>query len=109
MPVVIDLYSYRQSWLHKGDPRVKLLFVASSLLLLLMFKNVFIMLTALILVHILHWSARIPQHKFEFVWKTLLPVSLLMCILWVILYPAGDPMERGGAINDHNSCRFLES
>lgn len=92
MPVVIDLYSYHQSWLHEVDPRVKLLFVASSLLLLLVFKNVFVLLTALILVHILHWSAHIPQHKLALVWKTLLPVSLLMFILWVILYPTGDPI-----------------
>ncbi len=92
MPLIIDLYSYRQSWLHEVDPRVKLLFVASSLLILLIFKNVFIMLTALVLVHLLHWSAHIPKDRFVFVWKTLLPVSLLMFILWVIFYPTGDPI-----------------
>jgi energy-coupling factor transport system permease protein len=92
VPIVIDLYSPRQSWLHEIDPRVKLIFIASSLLLLLIFKNVFIMLTALVLVHILHWSARIPRDRFTFVWKTLMPVSLLMFSLWVIFYPVGDPI-----------------
>ena len=92
MPLVIDLYSHRKSWVHEIDPRVKLLFVASSLLLLLLFKNVFVMMTAVVLVHLLHWSARIPRARFAFLWKTLLPVSLIMFSLWVIAYPTGDPI-----------------
>lgn len=92
MPIVVDLYSQRESWVHKVDPRVKLLFVASSLLLLLVIKNVFMMLTALVLVHLLHWSAHVPRERFAFVWKTLLPVSLIMFSLWVVFYPTGEPI-----------------
>lgn len=92
MPIIIDLYSQRQSWVHQVDPRVKLLFVACSLLLLLVVKNVFIMMTALVLVHLLHWSAHIPRERFVFVWKTLLPVSVVMFSLWVVFYPTGDPI-----------------
>ncbi|MFQ5409580.1 MAG: energy-coupling factor transporter transmembrane component T family protein [Anaerolineales bacterium] len=92
MPLVVDLYARRESWVHEVDPRVKLLFVASSLLLLIVFKNVFILATALVLVHLLHWSANIPRSKFVFVWKTLLPVSLVMFSLWVIFYPTGEPI-----------------
>ena len=94
MPIVVDLYSHRQSWVHQVDPRVKLLFVASSLLLLLLVKNVFIMLIAFVLVHLLHWSAHIPRERFVFVWKTLLPVSLVMFSMWVIFYPTGDPIAQ---------------
>ena len=92
MPVVTDLYSPRQSWVHIIDPRVKLLFVSCSLLLLLIIKNVFIMLTALVLVHLLHLSAHIPRKRFIFVWRTLLPVSFVMFILWVVFYPVGEPI-----------------
>jgi len=92
VPIIIDLYSQRQSWVHQVDPRVKLLFVACSLLLLLVVKNVFIMMTALVLVHLLHWSAHIPRERFVFVWKTLLPVSVVMFSLWVVFYPTGDPI-----------------
>ena len=45
MPVVVDLYTPRQSWVHAIDPRVKLLFVACFILLLLVFNNLFFMLT----------------------------------------------------------------
>ena len=92
MPIVVDLYSQRQSWVHRIDPRVKLLFVASSLLLLLLIKNVYIMLIGLVLIHLLHWSAHIPRERFMFVWKTLLPVSLIMFSMWVIFYPTGEPI-----------------
>ena len=39
MPIVVDLYTKRESWLHRADPRVKLIFVGASLVLLLVFKN----------------------------------------------------------------------
>lgn len=92
MPIVVDLYTKRESWLHRADPRVKLIFVGASLVLLLVFKNLFIMLGALVLMHLLHWSARMPTEKFWFIWKTLLPVAIMMTALWVIFYPTGTPL-----------------
>jgi energy-coupling factor transport system permease protein len=92
MPIVVDLYTYRQSWIHRADPRVKLLFVAASLVLLLVFKNLFIMLAALALFHLLHWSARMPTEKLAFIWKTLLPVGIMMTALWIVFYPTGTPI-----------------
>lgn len=91
MPVVVDLYTDRQSWVHRADPRVKLLFVGCILLLLLVFKNLVIMLSALILLHLLHWSAKMPAEKFKFIWKTLLPVAIMMTVLWTVFYPSGRP------------------
>lgn len=92
MPIVVDLYTDRQSWVHNIDPRVKLLFVAGSMLILLVFKNIFIMSSALVLIHFIHWSAKMPLKKFTFIWKTLLPVGLLMFSLWVLFYPIGTPI-----------------
>ena len=89
MPIVVDLYIDRESWVHRLDPRVKFLFVAVFLFLLLFFKNIFIMLTALLLVHALHWSAKMPLEKFKFIWKTLLPIALLMTGMWTVFYPTG--------------------
>ncbi len=92
MQVGIDLFVLRKSWLHEIDPRVKLFFVAVSIIILLVFKNIFFMLTALVLLHLLHWSAKIPRDRILFVWKTLMPVAILICVLWVVFYPAGDPL-----------------
>ena len=92
MPITIDLYSSRDSWLHRVDPQEKLLFLACSLQLLLLFKNVLILLAALLLLHILHLSARTPLDRFGHIWKTLLPVRMLMLSLWAIFYPTGEPI-----------------
>ena len=92
MSVNINLYTPRLSWVHRTDPRVKLLFVATSLFLLILYKNLYFMLAALVLVHLLHWQAKMPRERFIFIWKTLLPISLFMLVLRVIFYPVGEPL-----------------
>ena len=92
MAVVADLYVPGRSWAHRLDPRVKLLFVACFIVLVLVYDNLFFMLAAMLLVHLLHLSARVPAGKILFVWKTLLPVALLMALLWTLFYPRGDPV-----------------
>jgi energy-coupling factor transport system permease protein len=92
MPITSDLYLPRQSWLHRADPRVKLIFVVVALILLLAFKNLYLMLAALAALHLLHGSAHMPGEKFGFIWKTLLPVGLLMAVLWTLFYPTGEPI-----------------
>ena len=92
MAVVADLYVPGRSWAHRLDPRVKLLFVACFVVLVLVYDNLFFMLAALVLVHLLHFSARVPAAKLRFVWRTLLPVALLMALLWTLFYPRGEPV-----------------
>ena len=92
MSVNINLYTPRPSWVHRIDPRVKLLFVAISLFLLILYKNLWFMLAALAFVHWLHWQAQMPRERFLFIWKTLLPISLFMLVLRVIFYPVGEPL-----------------
>lgn len=92
MQVVVDLYVRRESWLHAVDPRVKFFFVAAGLVILLAFKNLFVMLTVLVMLHVLHWSAKIPRERILFVWRTLLPISIMITILWIVFYPTGTPI-----------------
>jgi len=87
-----DLYVPGRSWAHRLDPRVKLLFVACFIVLVLVYDNLFFMLSALVLVHLLHFSARVPAARLRFVWKTLLPVALLMALLWTLFYPRGEAL-----------------
>jgi energy-coupling factor transport system permease protein len=90
--ISVNLYTPGRSWLHQTDPRVKLLFVAVSIFLLILFKNLWLLLAALLLLHLLHWSAGTPLAKIRFIWKTLLPVALLMLLLRVLFYPTGEPL-----------------
>ncbi len=86
---MVNLYIAQDSWLHRVDPRVKLLFVVSMIFVLILIRNVWLMLAALVLVHGLHFSADIPLSRIRFIWKTLLPVIALMLLLRIIFYPAG--------------------
>ena len=92
MSITANLYMPYPSWVHRVDPRVKLLFVAIFLFLLILYKNLWFMLTILGLVHLLHWQAQMPGARFVFIWKTLLPITLFMLILRVVFYPVGEPL-----------------
>ncbi|MFT5193541.1 MAG: energy-coupling factor transport system permease protein [Cellvibrionaceae bacterium] len=89
MSVSVNLFIPGKSWLHTTDPRIKLLFVAAMLFLLILFKNVWVMAAACALLHLLHTSAGTPFAKIKFLWCTLLPVGLLMLVLRMLFYPAG--------------------
>lgn len=89
MSFSFDLYVPRRSWLHAVDPRVKLAFVFLGTVLMLAFKNLFIMLLSLAITHLLIFSAGVPGHKVRWVWRAMLPINILLPTLWVIFYPEG--------------------
>jgi energy-coupling factor transport system permease protein len=89
MSFSFDLYVQRRSWLHAVDPRVKLAFVFLGTILMLTFKNLFIMLLSLVITHLLIFSAGVPGYKVKWVWKTMLPINILIPALWVVFYPEG--------------------
>lgn len=89
MRIGLDLYVRRQSWLHRTDPRVKLLFVTASLALLLAYRNIFFMIGALLCLHLLHLSARVPAERLALIWKRLLPITVFITALWTLFNPKG--------------------
>jgi energy-coupling factor transport system permease protein len=56
------------------------------------------MLGGLVFVHGVHLMAKMPASKIKFVWKTLLPVALLMATLRALFYPVGDPFWQWGIL-----------
>jgi len=85
-----DLYQPGDSWLHRLDPRVKLAMVLSTLILLLLFRNLWIMLGASVLFLLFMYSARIAKSRVLWVWRITLPTMLLIAGLWAIFNPAQD-------------------
>ena len=85
-----DLYVTCSSWLHRVDPRVKLTFVALGTVALLLFKNLWVMLAVLVVLHVLLFSAGVPRSRVGWVWRAMLPLNLLIPVMWVIFYPEGD-------------------
>ncbi len=90
MSFAFDLYVTRRSWLHRADPRVKLVFVGLGTVALLLFKNLWVMLAALVVLHALVLSAGVPRDRVGWVWRAILPLNILIPVLWVVFYPEGD-------------------
>jgi len=101
MSVSPEFYIPGRSWLHDTDPRAKLLMLALTVMLLLMFQNLWVMLVAWFLILGVHRSAKVPRDRILFLLRALLPVTILMPIIWLIFYPAGEVILSFGFINIH--------
>ncbi len=87
-----DLYAPRQSWVHRLDPRTKMAFVAASFVLLLLTNRPFVVLGYLAVVHLLLWRARISGVRIGWLWRQMLPLSVLILLLWPLSNPVGEPV-----------------
>jgi energy-coupling factor transport system permease protein len=101
MSVAPDFYIAGRSWLHVADPRVKLLLVGLVVMFLLVFQNLWVLLVAWLIILIVHRSAKVTKDRILFLLRALLPVSILMPLIWVVFYPAGDFIFRIGFFNIH--------
>jgi len=86
MSPIYDLYQPGKSWLHRLDPRTKLLLVVSGCTLSLLFSNLWVMLGLLIWAHLSLWSAGTTGGKVAAIWKATLPTMVMIWVFWVALY-----------------------
>ncbi len=84
-----DLYHARSGWLHRLDPRTKLLGVACALLLLVSLNHLGLLALALAALVLVHLSAGTPRERLAFVLRALLPVSLMAFALRAVFHPEG--------------------
>jgi len=87
------LYDQRESWVHRADPRVKLLLVAALWAVLLLRQNPVAILAVLLLLHALYLAARLPLEKIVFIWKAFLPMLILIPLLWSLFSGVGAPLN----------------
>jgi len=86
------LFDQRESWVHRADPRVKLLLVSALWTVLLLRQNPVAILAVLLLLHALYLAARLPFEKIGFIWKAFLPMLVLIPLLWSLFSGAGAPL-----------------
>lgn len=87
MSPLYDLYQPGRSWLHRLDPRTKMLFVACGFAAWLPMHNIWVMLGACVAVHAILWSAGVTAQRIGWVWRMLLPTVAMITLLWVLAYP----------------------
>jgi energy-coupling factor transport system permease protein len=93
-----DFYIQRDSWLHKLDPRVKLLLSVALMVVILSTTDLIAILIILTGIHLLLLSAQIPKNRFVWVWKMVLPVNIMILVLWPLFYQEGQKLLTLGPI-----------
>lgn len=88
MSVMYDLYQPGDSWLHRLDPRAKMLFALCGCLLLLLYKNLWLIVGILALTQLALLSAGIHWERLAWVWRITAPTMIMIALLWVVFYPA---------------------
>jgi energy-coupling factor transport system permease protein len=92
MTLAFDLYLPHRSWLHRLDPRVKIVLLLAGTVILLSIQNLWVCLAWVIVNQVLFLSAGVPSEKLRWMWALMLPVSLLIVITWPLVY------QEGGAV-----------
>ena len=92
MSALYDLYQPGETWIHRLDPRTKLLLVICASALQLLYTNLWFVAGALLLTHLALWSARSPRERLTQVWRAILPTMVMIVVLWVVVYPGDGPV-----------------
>ncbi len=89
MSLAFDLYLPHTSWLHRLDPRVKLILLLAGTVLLLTFQNIFICVAWALFNQVLFFSARMPLARVRDMWLIMLPLSVLVALTWPLVNQEG--------------------
>ncbi len=89
MAVSFDLFVPGRSWLHRLDPRVKLLLSATITLLLFLWPRPEVIALALLALHGALWWAGVPWPRLRWVWVMMLPLHVMVPLAWFLLQPVG--------------------
>lgn len=88
MSLAYDLFQPGRSWLHRLDPRPKLLLAVCATAVILLYGNVWVMLGLVAALQAALWSAGLARERLAWVWRMTAPTMLLVAVLWVLFYPA---------------------
>jgi energy-coupling factor transport system permease protein len=92
MSMRYDLYIERDSPIHRLDPRVKLIGVAMGMIAAVVISNLLAQAVLYAFIIAVLLVARVSREKFWFAFRTILPVSVMITLLWPIFYRSGTPV-----------------
>jgi len=84
-----DFYVKADSWLHRLDPRVKLVLALVLMVAAMIVRDFWLNLFLLVGMILMLASAKIPKNRFVWVLKLTVPVTIMIIILWPFFYHSG--------------------
>nr|MDA3849764.1 energy-coupling factor transporter transmembrane component T [Spirochaetaceae bacterium] len=85
-----DFYQPRRGWLHGLDPRSSLILSFVTVVSLFIISQPQWLLAALLVIHLLLFSARISLKVCLRLWAIILPLMLMIFILWPLFNTQGE-------------------
>ncbi|MBC7255081.1 MAG: energy-coupling factor transporter transmembrane protein EcfT [Chloroflexi bacterium] len=86
MSAVYDLYQPGRSWLHRLDPRLKMVGACAGCVMVFLTRNVWLILLGVALMQGLLWSARLSRERIAWVWRVAAFPMVMIALLWVLVY-----------------------
>jgi energy-coupling factor transport system permease protein len=99
MSVAFDFFVSGNSWLHRLDPRVKLALVVAGSVVLFLWHNLWLLLGALLAIHLLLLGIRYPWQRLAAMWRALAVLLLLVVLIWPIFYQSGRTLFEIGPLD----------
>ncbi len=90
MSASLAWYQPGTSWLHRLDPRPKLVFTVAATVALVSLESILAMLIFLALAHLVLLSSGISPRRLLGLWRTLGPLLLIILIVQPLLSPEGE-------------------
>ena len=92
MSVGFDVFLPGRSWLHRLDPRVKLVGVVVLSVGLLVADALWVMALATVGLHAVLLAAGVPVRRLLGVWRAIATLLALIVVLWPLFDRAGEPV-----------------
>ncbi len=96
MSVRFDLYVEGHSWIHRLDPRVKLLFAMEIVFVVVLWPTPPVIGATLVFLHALLFAVGIPWPRVRWVWLMMIPLHVFVPLAWFLLQPVGTPFWSWG-------------
>ncbi len=96
--VEFDLYVPGRSWLHRMDPRVKLLLTLDVIVALFLWFTPPVVAGVLVGLHLLLWASGVPWRRLAWVWWMMAPLFVMVPLAWFLFQPVGDVVWSWGIV-----------
>lgn len=80
--MLFDLYVPQPGWLHRLDPRSKIVMVLCGAVLFVVLNSVLMLTALLVAIHLGLLASRVPARQIWWVWRQLLRVIIIIVGLW---------------------------
>lgn len=88
--IIFGQYYQTDSWLHKLDPRVKLVSLLGLIVSLFIINNIYVLLGFFTMLYVVVFTTKVPMNKFLKSIKTMTFILILTFVFQIIFHPKGE-------------------